>query len=91
MENINEKVKPVAKKSIMKIKKSQTLYRARLFNKYSILKYLFRGEVDILAGLCYNRYPRKATKYEKLNDNGKGSDLYQAETNFLLHIRFYKR
>lgn len=28
----------------------------------------FRGEVDILAGLCYNRYPRKATKYEKLND-----------------------
>ena len=20
---------------------------------------------------CYNRYPRKATKYEKLNDNGK--------------------
>ena len=28
----------------------------------------FRGEVDILAILCYNRYPRKATKYEKLND-----------------------
>ena len=28
----------------------------------------FRGEVDILAGLCYNRYPRKATKHEKLND-----------------------
>lgn len=51
----------------------------------------FRDEVDILAGLCYNRYPRKATKYKKLNDNGKGSDLYQAETHFLLHIRFYKR
>lgn len=51
----------------------------------------FRDEVDILAGLCYNRYLRTATKYEKLNDNGKGSDLYQAETHFLLHIRFYKR
>ena len=50
----------------------------------------FRGEVDILAGLCYNRYPRKATKYEQVNDK-IGSDLYQAETHFLLHIRFYKR
>ena len=50
----------------------------------------FRDEVDILAVLCYNRYPRKATKYEQLNDK-KGSDLYQAETDFLLHIRFYKR
>ena len=32
------------------------------------LRTYFRGEVDILAGLCYNRYQRKATKYEKLND-----------------------
>ena len=32
----------------------------------------FRGEVDILAGLCYNRYPRKATKYEQLNEKEKG-------------------
>ena len=49
----------------------------------------FRDEVDILAGLCYNRYPRKATKYEKLNDK-KGSDLYQAETNFYRIFDFTK-
>ena len=35
------KVKPAAKKSIVEIKKSQTLIRAWLFNKNSIFKYLF--------------------------------------------------
>ena len=42
----------------------------------------FRGEVDILAVLCYNRYPRKATKYEQLNDK-KRFRLIPSRNRFL--------
>lgn len=91
MENINGKVKTVAKKSIVEIKKAKLDGKPDSSINIRFLSTYFRGEVDILAVLCYNRYPRKATKYEQLNDNGRGSDLYQAETHFLFHIRFYKR
>lgn len=42
----------------------------------------FRGEVDILAVLCYNRYPRKATKYKQLNDK-KRFRLIPSRNRFL--------
>ena len=69
MENINGKVKTVAKKSIVEIKKRAKLYfESDSSINIRFLSTYFRDEVDILAVLCYNRYPRKATKYEQLND-----------------------
>ena len=68
MENINGKVKTVAKKSIVEIKKAKLDGKPDSSINIRFLSTYFRGEVDILAGLCYNRYLRKATKYEKLND-----------------------
>ena len=49
-------------KNGIKIGKPDSSINIRFLSTY------FRDEVDILAVLCSNRYPRKATKYEKLND-----------------------
>ena len=57
-----------SEKSIVEIKKAKLDGKPDVTINIQFLSTYFRGEVDILAGLCYNRYPRKATKYEKLND-----------------------
>lgn len=57
-----------SEKKYRKNKKAKLGSKSDFTINIRFLSTYFRGEVDILAVLCYNRYPRKATKYEQLND-----------------------
>ena len=69
MENINEKVKPAAKKSIVEIKKRAKLwFEPDSSINIRFLSTYFRDEVDILAAKVIQTKDEKQLKYGNLSN-----------------------